>query len=165
MEAAQAMRTSALEIRGGVEIALGAEKSLVAVDAAIDQTARAADAVVARSATMSGASERLGANMSSVAAVVEQNTAAVEAMRETTEDVQNTIGPIRVLAQTQADVAGRVSTAADQLEHQVREINQRSAALVGRAADLDATMAVFGTGTSSLVSAGFMPERPLRRPA
>jgi methyl-accepting chemotaxis protein len=145
MEAAQAMRTSAVEIRGGVDIAMGAVRSLVAVDAAIDETARAADVVVARSATMTGASVRLGANMSSAAAIVEQNTAAVSMMRETAEGVQQTIGPIRALAETQANVAARVSIAADQLEHQVREIDERTAALAGRATEIDATMAIFST--------------------
>jgi methyl-accepting chemotaxis protein len=145
MEAAQAMRASADEIRGGVEIALGAVRSLGAVDTAIDITARAASVVVQRSATMTDASERLGANMSSVSAVVEQNTAAVGAMRETADDVVRTIAPIRALADTQSEVAARVSIAADQLEHQVREIDQRAATLIQRATELDGTMATFGS--------------------
>jgi len=154
MGAAQTMRSSAVEIRSGVEIALGAVTSLGAVDAAIDATARAASIVVQRSATMTEASERLGANMSSVSAVVEQNSAAVGAMRDTAVDVQRTIAPIRSLAETQSEVAARVSIAADQLEHQVREIDRRAAVLIDRAAELDGTMATFGSMALVAVTSG-----------
>jgi methyl-accepting chemotaxis protein len=143
ISAAEALRTSAESMNGGLALAQRAAEALASVGEAISATNQVAGELAERTESMRGASASLASNIDSASAITGQNSAAASQMRITTDAVARTIVPIMRTAEAQSSVARDVSAATSELAAGVQEMDATARALNDQAEVLRSVVSTF----------------------
>ncbi|MBV9892661.1 MAG: Cache 3/Cache 2 fusion domain-containing protein [Chloroflexi bacterium] len=159
-QAVSAMRAGASKIEAGSARADQAGRALSEILLAVESTVRQVEQIARSAQEMAGASQGVVESMQSIAVLVDQSSAAADAMNVRRFEVTSQIGSIAAIATEQSASTEEVSASAEEMSAQVEEMTAQAEQLAATAEELKRLVARFKTDTDTVAEIV-----PLRRAA